>query len=102
MQFKDISYLELRWPLCSAEQNHFCNYGRRHHEEQFQLGPVIQEMSFKGISYQDLLRPLCSAERNHLCNFEGGIMRNNSVKLFEFGPVVQEEMLFKDISYLEL
>ena len=26
-----------------------------------------------------------------------GIMRNNSVKLFEFGPVVQE-MHFKDIS----
>ena len=24
-------------------------------------------------------------------------MRNISVKLFEFGPVVQEEMLFKDI-----
>ena len=29
-------------------------------------------------------------------------MRNNSVKLFEFGPVVREEMSFKDISYLEL
>ena len=29
-------------------------------------------------------------------------MRNNPVKLFEFGPVVQEEMSFKDISYLEL
>ena len=28
-------------------------------------------------------------------------MRNSSVTLFEFGPVVQE-MLFKDISYLEL
>ena len=24
-------------------------------------------------------------------------MRNNSVKLFEFGPVVQKEMSFKDI-----
>ena len=33
---------------------------------------------------------------------EESIMRNNSVKLFEFGPVVQEEMSFKDISYLEL
>ena len=28
----------------------------------------------------------------------GGIMRNNSVKLFEFGPVVQE-MLFKEKVY---
>ena len=29
-------------------------------------------------------------------------MRNNSVKSFWIGPVDQEEMLFKDISYLEL
>ena len=29
-------------------------------------------------------------------------MRNNSVKLFEFGQVVQEEKLFKDISYIEI
>ena len=27
-------------------------------------------------------------------------MRNNSVKLFKFVPAVQEEMSFKDISYL--
>ena len=32
---KYISYLEL-WPnLCSAEQNHLCNFGRMHHEELF-------------------------------------------------------------------
>ena len=41
-------------------------------------------------------------ERNHLCNFgrrhHEGILGNN----FEFGPVVQVEMSFKDISYLEL
>ena len=35
MLFKDISYLELWWPLCSAEQKHLCNFGRRHHIEQF-------------------------------------------------------------------
>ena len=29
-------------------------------------------------------------------------MRNISVKLFEFGPVVQEKMPLKDISHLEL
>ena len=29
-------------------------------------------------------------------------MRNNSVKLSEFGPVVQEQMSFNDVSYLEL
>ena len=59
MQFKNIYYLELWQPFCSVERNHLCNFGRRHHEEQF-------------------------------CE-----------KYFEFGPVVQEEMLFKDIYYLE-
>ena len=34
--------------------------------------------------------------------FSEGIISNNSVKLFEFGPVVQEEMSFKAISYLAL
>ena len=35
MSLKDISYLELWQPLCLVEQNHLCNFGRRHHEEQF-------------------------------------------------------------------
>ena len=35
MPFKDIFYLELWWPFCSAEQNHLCNFGRRFQEEQF-------------------------------------------------------------------
>ena len=29
-------------------------------------------------------------------------MTNISLKLFEFGPVVQEERSFKDISYLKI
>ena len=33
--FKDISYLGLWQPLYSAEWTHLCNFGRRHHEEQF-------------------------------------------------------------------
>ena len=33
--FKDISYLELWQPFCSAEWNHLCNFGRMYHEEQF-------------------------------------------------------------------
>ena len=32
---KDISYLELWQHLHSFEQKHLCNFGRRHHEEQF-------------------------------------------------------------------
>ena len=35
MLFKDILYLELWWPFCSAEQSHLCNFGSRYHEEQF-------------------------------------------------------------------
>ena len=54
-------------------------------------------MSVKDISKIVLWLPLCSLERNHLCNLVECIMRNKSVKLFKFGPVVLEEMLFKDI-----
>ena len=35
MCFKDISYLELSWRLCSAVWNHSCNFSRGHYEEQF-------------------------------------------------------------------
>ena len=35
MSLKDISYLELWWPFCSAEWNHLCNFGRGYQEEQF-------------------------------------------------------------------
>ena len=35
IRFKDISYLELWQPFCSAEQNHLCNFGRGCYEEQF-------------------------------------------------------------------
>ena len=35
MLFKDISYLELWQPFCSAEQKYLCNFGRGCYEEQF-------------------------------------------------------------------
>ena len=35
MSFKGISYLELWCPFCSVEQNHLCNFGKGHNEEQF-------------------------------------------------------------------
>ena len=35
MSFKVISYLELWRPLCLAQWNHLCNFGRGHHEENF-------------------------------------------------------------------
>ena len=45
MSYKDISYLELWWPFCSAGQNHLCNFEVGYQEEKFE--PVVQEMSFK-------------------------------------------------------
>ena len=41
--------------------------------------------------------------RNHLCNVSRVYQEEQFCEIiFEFGPVVKEEMLFKDISYLEL
>ena len=64
MAFKDISYLEFWPPLCSAEQNHWCNFGRGHYGKQ--LCDILlnldqrfnQEMAFKDISYLELRLPL--------------------------------------------
>ena len=47
MSFKDISNLEFWQLFCSADWNHLCNFGRRHHEKQFsekiEFAPVVQE-----------------------------------------------------------
>ena len=52
----------------------------------FEFGPVFQEMLFKDISYLELWQSLCSMEQNHLCYFgrvhHVMMMRNNSVKSF--------------------
>ena len=37
MPFKDISYLELWQPFCSAEQNHLCNFGRGQYVKFFEF-----------------------------------------------------------------
>ena len=54
MSFKDISYLELWWPLFTTEWNRLCNFGRRQHEEQFceiilNLDQLFRKMRFKDI-----------------------------------------------------
>ena len=59
-------------------------------------------MSFKDISYLEVWQPPRSVDRTICGILVEGIMRKNSVKYFEFGPVVQKEMPFKYISYLEL
>ena len=58
-------------------------------------------MLFKDISHLELRLTLCSGERNCYEILAEDISVDNSVKLFEFGPVLQE-MSFKDIYYLDL
>ena len=79
MLFKEIFYLELWQPLCSADQIHLCNFRGRYHEERFceiilNLDQWFkEEMLFKGISYLELWQAFCLAECNHLgrgCNEE--------------------------------
>ena len=73
-----------------------CNFGSGYHEEQFceiffEFGSVVLEEIFliwsSGKHFVQPSRTICAI-------VVVGIMRNNSVKLFEFGPVVQEEMSF--------
>ena len=102
MSFEDTSYLELWQPLCSVDWKHLCNFGGRHHEEQYCTiilnldQRVQQEMRLKAFFYLELWLPSCSVELNHL-RYHG-----ENPCYMKFGPVVQEEMSFKDISFLEL
>ena len=82
MLLKDISYLELWWPLSSVEQNHLCNFGRVHHEEQFCeiILNLDQEMSLNFLS-RAVMAPLFSREVSFV-QFWKDITRKNSVKLF--------------------
>ena len=77
MSLKDISYLELWQPLRSVEWNNLCNFGRRHHEEQF-CGIILnleqwfrRRCRFKIFLSWSSSGLFCSAELNHLCNFGG-------------------------------
>ena len=68
MSLKYISYLELWWLLCSAEQNYLFNFGRGHHEKHF--CEIILNLDKVQRS-----RSICAI-------FVEYIMRSNSVKLF--------------------
>ena len=97
MPFKEISYLELWRLFCSAGQNHLCNFGRRHHEEKFCEIILNLDQWFKrrcclkifliwssGGSFVQRSGTICAI-------LVEDIMSNNSVNLFEFGSMVQEE-----------
>ena len=77
MPFKDFSYLELWRPICSAEGNHLCNFGRGYQEEQFcEIILSLEEMSFIYFLSGALFSgTICAI-------LVEGIMGNNSVNLF--------------------
>ena len=80
LSFKNISYLKLWWRHSSLQWNHLCNFGRRHHEEQF--CEIILKLDqwlrvFKGIFDLALER-----SGTIYAILVEGIMRNNFVKLF--------------------
>ena len=71
---KHISYLELSQPLCLAEHNQLCIFGRGNHEEQFfeitfNLDQWLRRRCHLKISYLELWQLLCLAEQNRLCNW---------------------------------
>ena len=85
MRFKDISYLELWQPLYSAEQNHLCNFGRRHHGEQFCEIILNFDQWFMRSCLKIFLiwsGPFVQRSGTICAILVEDIMRNNSVKLF--------------------
>ena len=88
MSFKDISYLELWWPLCSVEPNHLCNFGRMHHEEYFCENILNLDKWFRRKCCLNIF--LIWSSGSPFVQWSGiicfilveGVMRNNSVKLF--------------------
>ena len=84
--FKDISYLELWQPFCSAEQNHLSKFGRGYHKEKFceiilNLDQWFRRKCVLKIfliwsSGDDFVQP----SRTICAILVEGIIRNNSVK----------------------
>ena len=72
------------------EQNRLCNFGRRHHEEQFFEIILNWDQWFrrrchlKNISYLELWRPFCSVEWNHLCNFGRGYYEEQFCEIISY------------------
>ena len=87
MSLKDISYLERWQPLCLVKGNHLCNFGRRHHGEQFCEIILNLDQWFRRCYLKTFL--ICSSgspfvqRRETICAIlVEGIKINNSVKIF--------------------
>ena len=86
MLFKDISYLELWQPFCSAEHNHLCKFGRGSYEEQFceiilNLGKWFRRRCCLKYFLSGALEALLFGGSEPLCNFERGHHREHSCEV---------------------
>ena len=83
MLFKVISYLEGWQSLCSAEQNHLCNFGRRHQEEQFcEIILNLGQWFRRRCCLKDFLSGALVALLFSGAEPDGGIMGDIQVKIF--------------------
>ena len=88
MLFKDISYLELWQPICSANRKHLCNFGRRYHEKRVCEIILNFDQSFRWKCCLKVFliwssgSPFVQQSVTICAILVEGIMRNNSVKLF--------------------
>ena len=104
MQFKDISYLELWWPICSAEWNHLCIVGPEHFEEHFCEIIYNLDKSFRRrccLKVYLILSgsPFVRRSETSCAILVEGIIRNNSVILFLIWTSSSGDVV-EDISYL--
>ena len=91
MSFKNISYLELWQVLCSAEQNHLCNFGRRHHEILFCEIILNLDQWFRRKCHLKVFLIWISGSPL-FSGVEPYVQFWWKVNYFETGPVVQEEI----------
>ena len=89
------------------ERNHLWNFGRVHHEEQFceiilNLGQWFSRCCLKNFLSGALAVLLFGAAELFMHFWKSASWRTFMWSYMKFGLVVQEEMSFKDISYLEL
>ena len=96
MSLENCSYLELWQTFCSAERNFLCDFVKGHYEKQIceiilNLDQWFQEgMSLNTFHILSSGSPFVRRSGTFCAILVKGFMRNNSVELFEFGPVVQE------------
>ena len=108
MSFKDISYLELWQPFCSAERNLLCNIDSIYYEDQFCEMILNLDQWFRRRCLLKIFNIWSSG--NHFVRQRGsicailvdGIKRKNSVNLFQILADGSGEDVTLKISYLEL